>query len=187
MSILTEFDLPFLKIAGDVFIDTGCGYGDSLLKATAQPFSELHGIDVSSANIARCRSRFGANDRVQLHLGTSPDVLPTILDPARKMVIFCDAHYQGNENWDEYDPKYGQCPLLHELRAILQQDWKTQPIILIDDASIFLEGSGWWERYCPRSYIRSHWPTFEEIEELLRDNYQLKIRREIIYAYEGDD
>jgi hypothetical protein len=176
-----------LDISGEVYIETGVGWGDTFVEACKYSFSKLVGIDVSSANWTKCCNRIGIQEvpRIYLYHGTSPDVLPKAIDPSKKTVFWLDAHYEPGCD-DTLDSKYGQCPLLCELSIIVRQPWKTLPIILIDDASIFLSQKVWWDTYAHPMLKREDWPTFQQIYDVLdgvHHRWNILIRDEVIYCW----
>lgn len=127
------------------------------------------------------KSHFRDVFRCTLWRGSSPDVLATILDPAKSTLIWCDAHWQGlADRPDEMDPKYGQCPLLAELRAILAVPWRVSPIILMDDCHQF-SSDAWWEKY-GAPFDRKQWPSWQQIYDLL-EGWTVLIRAGIAYCW----
>lgn len=169
MGVLSEF------APAEVFIETGLGSGLSLAAALTRPFQTLHSIEIDPDLIARCPLR---DPRLTIHQGSSPEILPLILDAARSTMFWLDAHYSagiytGNAAHDarQLDPLFGQCPLLAELAVIRSLDWRVRPWIYIDDAVCFevQEYEGMWI-----PFDRTQFPTLAQIQEALPPGYRLE-------------
>lgn len=134
----------------------------------------LHGIvprvlsiEVSERLHRRAVKRYGDRAGLTFVLGSSPDVLPALIDPLDGPVLFwLDAHggmLAGGRHADElHDPPgaEGQCPLIAELEAIRQFPWADRSCILIDDARAF---------FGPLPHHRPQdWPPFVNVLDLLR-------------------
>ena len=100
-------------------------------------------------------------------------------------MIWCDAHYQGQpDRPDEMDPKYGECPLLDELNAILAVTWQVPPIILIDDLNCFAS-TRWWTVH-GGNFKAEQWPVFQAIYDLLQPaGYTMLANNGILYCWKG--
>ena len=139
-----------------VFVETGAGYGDTSL-AAASIFQAVHSIELDPDTHARQRPGLvGAKNAVR-HCGSSPDVLKAILPTIDKPILFyIDAHWPGG------GPKHGpECPLLDELQVICSRPEVTQDILVVDNASFFLNPA-------PLPHDPSEWPTLDEIKECVR-------------------
>lgn len=178
MSCLENFD----GIVRPLFIETGTHKGDTLEKASVA-FDLCISIEQNRVLAQAAMRRFIYSRNVQVYLGNSPDILPQIMKRELPTTFWLDAHYC--ESGDTILVGAGQCPLLEELRAIIAVDWKTPPIILIDDAYMFDEsiphpGSVypfWTSNESQHScYNRSDWPTVKQIEEVLGPNYKRTMR-----------
>lgn len=92
-----------------------------------------------------------------------------MIDPTKTTTFWLDAHYSGSDRtWQ--DPRYGECPLLEELKIITSAPWKNPPIICIDDAFIFNREDIWLgpsHVFQPALFTQSHWPRMADIEKLL--------------------
>src|SRR5919197_4861798 len=92
-----------------VFVETGTYEGDSLQAAT-DFFDELHTIELSDELFARAAERFEGSPQVQVHHGSSPDVLGELSGRLRRrsVLYWLDAHWCGE------DSARGEveCPLL---------------------------------------------------------------------------
>lgn len=169
---LHEFVHRGQSIVRPVFIETGTYRGDTLANAFAAGFRTLHSIEVCETNYQLATARFEGQANVHLHLGSSPEVLPRIIDPEIATTFWLDAHFQGSSR-AELDPDYGECPLLVELRVLFSYDWS--PIILIDDAYMF-------DQRIPGGFDRSQWPSLEDIRAALPGRYKISEQDEILYC-----
>lgn len=176
MGILTQFQ------QADVFIETGLGHGQSLRLALQQPFDRLHSIEIDPTLIGWFAAMpEGKDPRLTLHLGSSPDVLPRICDPARLTMVWLDAHYSAGQYTSDsavdrgrLDPRFGQCPLLAELAILRAVPWVAgcRPWIYIDDAACFLTPA--YEGMLAQ-HDRAAYPTEAEIRAALPDDYTLDL------------
>lgn len=162
-----------------VFIETGTNAGHSLALALAAGYEECLSVECVEHIHLAAKERFAGEPRARLFHGSSPELLPQIIDPAKSTTFWLDAHYSGSDpSWQ--DPKFGECPLLAELQAIMAVRWGQLPYILIDDATLFhpdwSENSG---RFDPNSFTRSHWPTVDQIAALLPD-YDIREENNIL-------
>ena len=132
MGLLTQFDFDGRSLVRELFIETGTYRGDSLVHAAKQDFRVLHSIEYDVKNYEQAVSRFSDVSNIYLHHGSSPDVLPVIIDKHATTTFWLDAHYQGTRQ-EEQDMEYGQCPLMAELEIITSVKWDTLPFIIIDD------------------------------------------------------
>src|SRR5262245_31694637 len=135
---MPTFRRPAVIPLTEVFIETGTQRGDSLAAALAAGYPECLSVEYTDLFYRFAKERFANDSRVRLFHGSSPDVLPAMIDPIKTTTFWLDAHYSGSDRaWQ--DPKYGECPLLQELEVILAAPWRQPPIICIDDAYIFHE------------------------------------------------
>jgi hypothetical protein len=162
---LTDFSFNHRSIVRSVFIETGTYQGETLDIARQAGFEQLYSIEfVLEYYIAACK-KFITYENVSCRYGSSPEELPKIIDPKMPTTFWLDAHYQSNSIYEQ-DPKYGQCPLIAELKAIFAQPWEVSPIILIDDAHMFLKS-------VPTNFDQSQWPTLSDIQSILPKEYIL--------------
>ena len=164
---------PPCKIVRDVFIETGTQVGNSFEQAMAQPFRRLYTIEVNTDNHMAALRRFehrlefrcpcgcGFEQKASLHHGSSPELLPRIVDPERDTTLFLDAHFVS-ENVNEMDARYGQCPLLRELEIIATVPWKTKPLVVIDDSRMF-DGSCKRDAIVNPNFKWDEWPDLNDI------------------------
>ena len=168
MSILTNF-----FNCHDVYIETGLGHGQTLVEAIKHGFRELHVIEIDQKLIGMANEKFSRFPRVPLtiHLGSSPDVLPEVIDPERQTLFWLDAHFSAGlytsdseRDRDQLDPRWGECPLMGELEVIVNTPWKVDPLILIDDADCFTAEK--YEGYCA-SWHKDQHPTLKQIQSVI--------------------
>jgi hypothetical protein len=136
-------------------------------------FGEIHTIEWAPGNHAICEHRFAGQAHIHCYLGSSPDLLPSIINPAKRTLFLLDAHYRGGAD-HEQDPARGQCPLLAELALITALEWAAPPTIIIDDANMFIAAP-------QGKYDPAHWPTLEQIKTAL-PTHELSIRNGMIYG-----
>jgi len=175
---ILEYYVAGQNLVGDVFIETGLHKGGTLAQAAWAGFLELHSIDIVEEYIRNGRERFEKFSNVTLHHGSSPDILPKIMNPRKRTTFFLDAHYQGGEA-NECDSKYGECPLMAELAAINRVSWKHPPIIAIDDVTMYLRP---WEPSEEKRFDAKQWPTVKQIEKAFPEHTPF-IRGGILYLF----
>lgn len=177
----------------DVFVETGTSEGRTLANAS-QVFKECHSIEMNQDVYLAAIKRFRRVPNVRIYHGSSPDVLSCILDPTKSTFFWLDAHYDPGSI--EIPDKYGQCPLLEELKAIMSVEWQAPVYIMIDDAHVFFDD--FWNRPAvdhtnPDGTVvpdvvrmgniglrrtnlrREEWPTFEQIQKLLPNHELVQI------------
>ena len=169
--LLTATDV--FGIEADRFIETGSGSGDSIAQMVPL-YAEIHTIEWDRDNHVRCVQRFADQSHVYCHWGSSSDVLPLVIDPAKTTLFFLDAHYRGVGH-HEQDPTRGECPLLAELAVITAVPWERQPVIIIDDAHQFTDEIN------PQDFDVAQWPRFDQIRDML-PNHDLTVRNDMIYG-----
>jgi hypothetical protein len=166
---------PLVFPAADVFIETGYGNGETLEDVVNGPYRTIHSVEINADVAARARERWKPHPRVQIHAGSSPDVLPALVDPDRDTVFWLDAHYSGGAYDHDANPvldsKYGQCPLLAELAVIRAVGWRTPPRIFIDDVGFFRDPEA-------HGADRAQFPTLEQIQAALPPGYRMQVKRQ---------
>lgn len=171
---MSSFTLPSPLPVTECFIETGTHRGDSLRIALDMGYQKCKSVELSPPLYESARQRFAGEPRVELFLGSSPVLLPTMIEPDLTTTFWLDAHYTGNSG-SVLDQVYGECPLVAELRVILMSPWKLLPLVLIDDAFIFDEDT--WQTpgplFEPAHFRREHWPRMAELHELLDVNFKL--------------
>ncbi len=153
-----KLPLRFLKGCTQL-IETGTGPGEGIRAALSMNVPAIHSIELNVSLFRSSCEQFAHEPRVQLHLGSSPDVLREIVTPLAGTVFWLDAHWSGGLWSDTIDERFGQCPLLAELEAIRSVCWPEPPLIIVDDAGLFNP-----ERvYTNGSYDWEQWPTVDDI------------------------
>lgn len=169
----------------EVFIETGTNKGDSLAAALAAGYPRCLSVEFVDGLHVLAKERFAHEPRAVLFHGSSPDTLPIMIDPSLTTTFWLDAHFSGSSRaWQ--DPRYGECPLLQELKVIMAMPWVTWPIICIDDAFIFKEATwaGPSHVLLPYLFTRSHWPSLAEIEAML-PGYELWEENYILFGHKA--
>jgi hypothetical protein len=144
----------------EVFIETGTHTGIRC-RNLRNLFPELHTIELNQELHREASLLLAPHKHVTCHLGSSGEVLPTIIDPAKRTLFYLDAHFVST------DPRCAgqrqhQCPLLGELDAICRVPWQVLPVILIDDAQFFWEWA-WRRGWGTHGYDRSQFPRVADI------------------------
>lgn len=149
-----------------VAIETGTFHASGTL-ALHGIVPRVFSVEVSEKLHRRAVKRYGDRAGLTFVLGSSPDVLPALVDPLDGPVLFwLDAHggmlAGGRDAAELYDPPgaEGQCPLIAELEAIREFRWADRSCILIDDARAFMGP-------LPQ-HRRADWPPFVKVFDLLR-------------------
>jgi hypothetical protein len=182
---MSTFFKPARLPLTEAFIETGTHVGDSLAAALVTGYPRCLSVELVESLHLLAKKRFAQDPKVRLFHGSSPDTLPQMIDPTLTTTFWLDAHYSGTDrSWQ--DSRYGECPLLQELKVIMSTSWVEWPILCIDDAFIFKEET--WKTGAgplidPSMFTRSQWPRLEEIEALLpgytiwEENYILFAQR----------
>lgn len=177
-----------------VFIETGTQVGDSLAIAMQQKFSRLYSIEWNYDNHTKALRRFehnlksqcaccGFQQELSIHHGSSPELLPRIIDPTKDTTFWLDAHFVS-ENHDEMDRRYGQCPLLEELRIICSFTWTLRPCVLIDDTRMYVPWGVWSDEIQNPNFKSEQWPTLNEIMNVVTpQGFIMKIIGEQIWLW----
>lgn len=138
-----------------VFVETGTYRGDTA-KWAADHFEDVYTIENSEILFQQHSGSLAALPNVHACCGDSRSLLPAILENIgeRKGLHWLDSHWFGG---DTGGGEEDQCPLLAELQALFH---RTQDIILIDDARLFLSAP-------PMPHRPSLWPTIFEVMKAL--------------------
>lgn len=178
---MSTFYRPVWLPLTELWIETGTQRGDSLAAALAIGYPHCLSVEFVKSLHNYSSKRFGGESRVQLFHGSSPDILPQMIDPAKTTTFWLDAHYSGdNISWQ--DPKCGECPLLQELKVILAVSWNKSPIICIDDAFMFKPDN--WNTLSP-PFTKAHWPDLSEIAMML-SGYRLTEENAVFFWQQKD-
>ena len=186
MTRLKDFSFNGQSLLRPVFIETGTFHGESLRNALHAGFPTLHSIEICKENYDFVKTLFerfhcleGQEDKITLHLGSSPNILPLIINPNVPTTFWLDAHFQDRLQ-EEQDTTYGECPLLLELNAIFSFNWNHNPIVLIDDAHMF-------DDRIDDKFNRSHWPTLKQIKENLPTNYKCVEQNDVLFCLNSNE
>ncbi len=154
-----------------VFIEGGTYKGTSA-RTMAGEFDLVITIEKDPTLHAEARKRFPL-ENVRYLLGDTREHLPEVLEQHPNSLIWLDAHWSGLGTYGEGD----ECPILDELELIFLNS--LDPIILIDDARLFLQSP-------PAPHDHLEWPTIDELVRILPESYRMLVRNDVIYALHGD-
>jgi hypothetical protein len=116
-----------------VYVETGSYIGDSIGRAIAAGFKEIHSIELSEKFYTHCCKRFRRKLGVHIHHGASEKVLPKIVAKIKEpAIIFLDSHWSKGGTAKGDNP----VPLLLELEALARMPVKKHTI-MIDDIRLF--------------------------------------------------
>jgi hypothetical protein len=137
-----------------IFVETGTFHGGTTRWASKH-FKVVHTIERAESLYNLHSNELAQIKGVTPHLGDSRDILPQIVRDihSQRAVYWLDGHWSCGEKAGEYD----ECPLLDELRCLSS---RTEDIILIDDARLFLCAP-------PFPHNPSQWPTISDIINVL--------------------
>lgn len=170
MSVLSNFE----GLVDDVFIETGTGAGDTLHNATHYGFNDIYSIEQDELLAREAVVRFLTDERVVIFRGSSPKLLPKVIDPYRATTFWLDAHWAGG-GYGETFVEGAECPLMEELKIINSYLWVIPPKILIDDVVMFRNDGGLGLEHDARArFDWSQWPTISEIEDEM-SGYDVKV------------
>ena len=182
------------QLVRDVLIETGTSVGDSFAFALTQPYKELYTIEWNAEAHHKALARFqhvldfkcpcpcGFSRTARLCHGSSPEMLPRMMDGEKDTVFFLDAHWVGGET-DDYDRRYPQSVLLLELEAIARVQWKKRPLVICDDAA--MRFSNFWTRLgVNERWEKSQWPTVDDIMQLMGpQGYSLTVLNDQLWLW----
>jgi len=151
--------LSYIKNNGlEYFVETGTCYGDMLM-GIKNHVKKAISIEIDKKLFLSAVKRFENDEHIEIILGDSSTMLPSILKGIDKPTLFyLDAHYSGHGTGRGTT----DTPLLLELKLLLKMDIKKH-IILIDDA---------------RHLGKKDYPKFSEIKNLVNDMTDLNIYNE---------
>jgi len=161
-----------------VFIETGTFKGDNVVtRFRSGVWDAIHTIEIDERYYHAAKDRFAGYPGIIVHHGSSPDILPTIMDPKAETTFYLDAHKTGTGALDtmgvdkneftSWDTKRGECPIIDELRAIVHVAWIKRPTIIIDDAQNFSPGRRFWRTPPSKHYNPKEWPSLDDIMAVL--------------------
>ena len=141
----------------EVAVETGTYEGASI-RILRELVGSVYSIESNFALYEKARDALANDANVHVFYGSSPAVLPAILDSLGSCALFwLDAH------WFPEVPEVtvSQCPLLEELSILAQ--WP-----LIDDSCVLIDDARMFSRPLEKCYRPSDWPTFPEIVKAAR-------------------
>ncbi len=158
MKLSTDFLKEYAAQPMELFVETGTGLGETLAKASCV-FERCKSVELREDLKDFLVGKFKRIGNVILRGGKSVDMIRSIKGDL-STTFWLDAHYGGKGPKPEKE-----CPLLDELKAIMDIKWKSKPTIMIDDGKYFLPD--FWKTARSKPYNKSQWPTFEQIEAAL--------------------
>jgi hypothetical protein len=158
-----------------IFVETGTFKGDTV-DATRSYFNNVRSIEMSRTLYEAARERFIDDDKVDLYLGDSAEILGRMSTELSKesVLYWLDAHWCVA---DSTSGETSQCPLLMEIQQIHKLN--IDSVILIDDARLFLAPP-------PAPHDVAQWPTLHQIIESLQSistQHEIMIVNDIIAFY----
>jgi len=157
------------------FVETGT-YGGATAAWAAQHFPTVYSIEASEKHWREARDRYASCANVNFVLGDSPQQLIALMPRLDRPLFWLDAHWCGGESAGVVS----ECPLLDEIAAI-RAARLPQPIILIDDARLFLEPP-------PPPHRWEQWPDIAAVVDALRScgDLQIVVREDVIAAFPAE-
>lgn len=151
------------EVNREMFIETGSRDGATIAQALQQKIPVIHSIEIRPDAYGHCYEQFRSDKQVRLHLGDSRKILPLIIEPSKPTTFYLDAHYSGDNIIIDSDT---ECPILEEMRIIVNMPWTTWPVVIADDTQLFQRE---WCRGISHIFKRSDWPPFPELIEVMKD------------------
>lgn len=177
----TSFDWDGLSLVRDLLIETGTYTGIGTLCGLLAGFPRVITIE-HDLHIWADTSHALADltEWVEFKRGTSPMVLPSVIDGTIPTTFLLSAHYIGLP----WCTLWGQCPLLAELKAIFAVSWDYAPVILIDSAHMYQHwhDPACWKWCQPTDCIRADFPTKSEIVTALPSFYSVNEWKDVFYC-----
>jgi hypothetical protein len=126
----------------DVFVETGCGKGDSLAYAAKFPFKEIYSAEIVESLAVEAGKRF-SDPRILVSNRDSVSFLEILLPmfPYGHILFFLDAHWPGLDfgiDCGKFAPDVA-LPLERELQAISRLG-SGKDTIVVDDLKIYEDG-----------------------------------------------
>lgn len=170
MGSLTKFNLQEIidRTNANAFVETGTLHGDGISYALKFPFSEIHSIEIDEELASKCINKFKEYSNVNIHVGNSADILPSILESINHNCIFwLDAHFPGADcgkaRYDD-EPDYNtRLPLECEITAISKRINQYNDVIICDDAWVYEDGEFEWGTFDSHSARHNHGVTRDSI------------------------
>lgn len=126
------------QFTNSVFVETGTYLGVGSEVAESVGFGEIHTIDIDSALVSGCRSKWSGRPIFHVYCGSSNVLLPKIIGGISGRITFwLDAHPPGELNLDN-TPLSGELEVIRDYCKTLSQEMC--PTVLIDDMRCFSAG-----------------------------------------------
>lgn len=153
------------------FVETGTFTGE-MVEAMRQHFAHLISIEMSPEIHHEAVRRFAGDPRVELLLGDSAMILPSVLERIQQPALFwLDGHFMGGSTARGRDDS----PIRAELAALLAHPVRGH-LILIDDARLFDGTAGYPTIAGLRSVIEQHrsGSTVDVDDDIIRCAFDVK-------------
>src|SRR3954452_18364513 len=135
-------------------IETGTLHGGGA-RLMGELFDSAASIELSPELHAAASAELAGAPNVEILLGDSREVLPTLVDPEVPTLFFLDGHWSGGETAGEEF----ECPVLGEVAALTPGH--RDDCVVIDDARLFTASP-------PPPHDPEKWPTIAELFDALR-------------------
>jgi hypothetical protein len=155
----------------DTFVETGT-YGGGTASWAARHFTAVHSIEASEKYWRDARTRYGSLHNIDFIHGHSPTALAALIPRLARPLFWLDAHWCGGETAGAE----AECPLIEEIAAIAAARLP-DPVILIDDARLFLEPP-------PAPHRWEEWPDLAAVVAALQrcGDLHVAVREDVIVA-----
>ena len=148
MGSLQRFNLKKIRDVYniDAFVETGTLTGCGVRLAIESGMNQIHSIEIDPEYYFRAVNMFRGNQTVSLHLGSSHQVLPGLLEHYQiqeNTLFWLDAHFpladKGEVAYNHETDASKRMPLLSELEAIVKHRANFNDVIIIDDLRCFVD------------------------------------------------
>lgn len=135
------------------FIETGTGLGESLNKILNINFDLFQSCEIEETQYSKNVEKFN-RPNIKLHLGSSIDCLPKMLENAKgPTLFFLDAHFPGQgyvrgEYVNNMFEMFDIIPLEKEFNILEKFEHINNSVVVVDDLRIYKPGNydhGDWE------------------------------------------
>lgn len=182
MPICTAFRVNGASLVCDQFVETSFFKGATSVCAHYAGFRRVASVELDADRYrAGLELPLVAEGKIRLYHGSSPDVLPEMIDPSLKTMVYLDGHFMGAE-CGPADPKYGECPLMEELHVLFDLPWDMYPTIVIDDANMLHRP---WGDDLSSRFDERQWPTVQQVVSVFPAGYKFVESGCVLYALPG--
>lgn len=176
MPICTTFRVNGASLVCTQFIETGFYRGATSVCAHYAGFKRVASVELDADLYARgLKLPLVADGKILLYHGHSPEVLPQMIDPSLRTLIYLDAHHCGSGDV-RVNP---ECPVLDELGAVFDLPWDEYPTVVIDDANMFQRP---WNDDLNRRFDPDQWPSTREVKDSFPAGYRFVDDYCVLYA-----